>query len=291
LALPPWFYKGNATSFNDTGLSSGTAYYYKLYAENYSYYSSGVTASACTVLAAPTTTGASRCGSGSLTLSTSGSGGTLKWYSDAGLTTQVATGTSYSPELSTTTTFYVTETSASGCVSPASTVTGTINPLPTALNASYNRGQGASLKVKISDLTSDTLQSLGTATHGTVSNDTTYIFYVPLANDNSNDSFTYATANNYCSKQGTITVTVVVATGQAQTITVVGGKATVTCAGIPGCSYTVQRGTDVSFPEPLTDVLTTNLPTTPTPVGVFTVLDELGDPPPSQAYYRLKYNP
>lgn len=41
-------YKGNGTSASDTGLSAGTTYYYYFYAENYSYYSSGVTANATT---------------------------------------------------------------------------------------------------------------------------------------------------------------------------------------------------------------------------------------------------
>ena len=39
-------YKGNATSFTDTGLTAGTQYFYKFYAENFSYYSGGVTSSA-----------------------------------------------------------------------------------------------------------------------------------------------------------------------------------------------------------------------------------------------------
>lgn len=41
-------YKGEGTSFQDTGLSSSTRYYYKIYSENYSYYSAGVTADATT---------------------------------------------------------------------------------------------------------------------------------------------------------------------------------------------------------------------------------------------------
>jgi hypothetical protein len=34
-------YRGGATTFTDTDLSGGTTYYYKIYSENYSYYSSG----------------------------------------------------------------------------------------------------------------------------------------------------------------------------------------------------------------------------------------------------------
>ena len=94
----------------------------------------GVAFAPCTSPVAPATTGASRCGSGSVSLSASGSGGTLTWYSDAGLTTVVASGTSSynTPSLSSTTTYYVTETSAGGCVSSASPVTATVNTPPTA---------------------------------------------------------------------------------------------------------------------------------------------------------------
>jgi trimeric autotransporter adhesin len=186
----------------------------------------------------------------------------------------------------TATTYYRAVVQSGVCsVANSSTATVTVNPLPTAPDAGYTRGQGASLKIKISDLTTDTLQSLGTATHGTVSKDTTYIFYEPYVGDTNNDSFTYTTANSYCSKQATITVTVVVATGQAQTITVVDGKATVKFAGIPSFSYTVQRATDVNFTQNLTPVLTTNAPAD----GSFTFVDN--SPPGSQACYRLKYNP
>jgi hypothetical protein len=81
--------------------------------------------------AAPTTTGASRCGPGSVMLSASGSGGTLKWYSDAGLTNLVNTGPSFTtPSLSATTTYFVTETGATGCVGPAASVVATINTAP-----------------------------------------------------------------------------------------------------------------------------------------------------------------
>ena len=81
---------------------------------------------------APLTTGAVICGAGKASLSASGNGGTLKWYSDAGLSTLVNTGTSYSPTVGSTTTFYVTETSTAGCRSVASPVTATVNTPATA---------------------------------------------------------------------------------------------------------------------------------------------------------------
>lgn len=161
----------------------------------------------------------------------------------------------------------------------------TINPEPTALSVNRDRFQGASLKIKISDLTPDTIASLGTAAHGTVSEDDTYIFYAPLPNDNNNDSFTYTAANANCTKQATINVTVIPAGGAAQEAILVDGKPTIRFAGIPGYSYRVERAEDVGFTVNLTTVLTTNAPTS----GLFIFVDN--DPPVSQGFYRLRYDP
>ncbi|HSA16857.1 MAG TPA: autotransporter-associated beta strand repeat-containing protein [Kiritimatiellia bacterium] len=42
-------YRGNASSFDDTGLASSQTYYYRFYSENYSYYSTGTVDSASTL--------------------------------------------------------------------------------------------------------------------------------------------------------------------------------------------------------------------------------------------------
>jgi len=65
--------------------------------------------------------------------------GTFNWYSDAGLTTQIATGTTYAPNVVVTTTVYVTATN-SGCQSAYQPVVITINPtpsIPTVTSSSY----------------------------------------------------------------------------------------------------------------------------------------------------------
>lgn len=64
-----------ADSLSDTGLSAGTTYYYKIYSENWGYYSAGVTASVITVCAAPATPTAS---------SVTSSGFTVNWSATTG---------------------------------------------------------------------------------------------------------------------------------------------------------------------------------------------------------------
>jgi len=80
----------------------------------------------------PTGTDAGRCGPGDVTLhaAADGSGFTLNWYSDAGLTNLVATGGTYTATgLTETTTYYVTQSKA-GCTSAATEVTATVSSTP-----------------------------------------------------------------------------------------------------------------------------------------------------------------
>src|SRR5690606_5242001 len=85
----------------------------------------------------PTTSSNSSCGSGVVELSASGtpSGGSYRWYivpSD-GTPIDNVTGATYSPDLTTTTTYYVSTLSAAGCESTTRTpVTATINEVPSA---------------------------------------------------------------------------------------------------------------------------------------------------------------
>ena len=80
----------------------------------------------------PGTTGAARCGAGVVALSASGcAGGTLNWFDAQTGGTQVATGATFSPNISATTTYWVSCTTADGCISARSSVTGTINGNPT----------------------------------------------------------------------------------------------------------------------------------------------------------------
>ncbi|HEV7230379.1 MAG TPA: PKD-like domain-containing protein [Bacteroidia bacterium] len=79
--------------------------------------------------------------SGDPIASLTATGPNIKWYSDAALTNLVGTGSPFNPNVTSTTTFYVTET-VNGCQSgAATTVTITVNPKPSAgFTATPNRG-------------------------------------------------------------------------------------------------------------------------------------------------------
>jgi autotransporter-associated beta strand protein len=85
--------------------------------------------------AAPTTHGDSICSGGVANLTATSTGGALNWYADSGLTNWLATGTTYQPSPAQTTTYYVTETSAAGCVSSVASVTATVLNGPDTVNA------------------------------------------------------------------------------------------------------------------------------------------------------------
>jgi PKD repeat protein len=84
--------------------------------------------------AAPTTTPADRCGTGTVALGATASAGTLSWFAAATGGTALGTGATFTtPSISTTTTYYVSST-ASGCTSTRTPVVATINPTPTVTN-------------------------------------------------------------------------------------------------------------------------------------------------------------
>ena len=73
----------------------------------------------------------SRCGLGSVTLTATGSGGTLNWYNVASGGTSLQTGGTYTTNVTASTSFWVAETSAAGCEGPRSQVNVTVTTPPT----------------------------------------------------------------------------------------------------------------------------------------------------------------
>lgn len=131
---------------------------------------------------------------------TAGSGGSLTWYSNAGLTTQIGTGTTHTPGTTGgTTTYYVTET-LSGCESTASTVDITYNSPAVAGTASASAstsctspdgqvtvsgGSGAS-SYELYDAGNNLITSNGSGTFTGLTPGDYYVTYVNTlcANDN-----------------------------------------------------------------------------------------------------------
>jgi hypothetical protein len=130
---------GTGTTFTTPALSATTTYYVQA--------GSGACASALVpvtatvnLAAGPTVTGTTLiCGSGSTTLTATGSGNPIQWYSDAAATNLLGTGTTYTtPNLSANTTYHVRE----GAAASVQTFTYT-----SPVTATYTTGGAVSITV------------------------------------------------------------------------------------------------------------------------------------------------
>jgi len=169
----------------------------------------------------------------------------------------------------------------------STTATLTVNPTPSGVGANLTRFPGGgSVKIRIADLqVTNSVASLSDPAHGTAMKDSTFIYYLPDANDDSGDSFTYTTEalGSGCARTATISIQVVDSIGAATGITNASGTISLSFAAIPGYRYDVQRATDVNFTQNVTVLVSTNAPAD----GLFMVEDP--NPPTPEAYYRLKY--
>ncbi|MDR3459478.1 MAG: YDG domain-containing protein [Verrucomicrobiae bacterium] len=162
---------------------------------------------------------------------------------------------------------------------------------------SFSATNGVSLKVKISDLLGAvvdpdndpvTLTSVSVSTNGMVSpTNSTYILF-----RNTNlvtDSFSYVVSDDHGgSATGQVSVACVLApfTGQNTTLVPTGGTNLLTCHGIPGYTYIVQRSVNL-----LTWVdISTNAANGSGAISVADAFKDLGGPPNS-AFYRLRWKP
>ncbi len=112
-------------------VSATGAISYKLIASSGSGCSGAVTSSpvTITVVGISSTTPASRCGTGVVTLATTATSGTVSWYAAATGGTAITTGNSYAPSISATTTYYVISDVAQCSSGYRVPITATINSL------------------------------------------------------------------------------------------------------------------------------------------------------------------
>ncbi|MBN8696856.1 MAG: HYR domain-containing protein [Bacteroidetes bacterium] len=123
---------GTGTSYTTPSIGATTTYYVEV--TNNGCTSSPRLAVVATVNSTPSITGttpASRCGTGTLTLSATASAGAINWYNASTGGTLLGTGISYTtPSISATTTYYV-DADDNGCASsPRIAITATVTPLP-----------------------------------------------------------------------------------------------------------------------------------------------------------------
>jgi gliding motility-associated-like protein len=105
--------------------------------------STSVTATVNSVPAAPGATGNSSCGPATIALNATGaSSGQYRWYTSAGVLIAGQTGSSYSPSVTTTTSYLVTINNGF-CEGPSTSVTATVNNVPAAPGATGNASCGA----------------------------------------------------------------------------------------------------------------------------------------------------
>lgn len=121
---------GTGTSFTTPSLTSTTSYYVESVNGVCSSARSAVIATVNTTPSITATTPATRCGAGTVNISVTASAGTVFWYSASSGGTALSAGSSYSPSVTATTTYYA-ETTLSGCTSPRTPVLVTVNEVPT----------------------------------------------------------------------------------------------------------------------------------------------------------------
>ena len=135
------------------------------------------------------------------------------------------------------------------------------NHPPVAVDATYYRAKGLSLKIEITNLLSNvtdadgdtnTLQSVGAGlTNATIMTDSTCVYYLPGTGTGSNDNdvVSYTVSDGF---GGTATANILVnvfsAAGPAQMSLPTNGVVNITFFGIPNYTYVVQTTTNLSVP-------------------------------------------
>ena len=118
-------------SFTTPSLTETTTYYVEAQFGTCKSNRTAVVATVNTTPSIASTTPASRCGNGSVTLQATASSGTIQWFATASGGTALFTGANFTTPALTATTSYFVQVSQTGCISPRTEVIATINALPT----------------------------------------------------------------------------------------------------------------------------------------------------------------
>ncbi|WP_432670168.1 T9SS type A sorting domain-containing protein [Flavobacterium sp. SM2513] len=121
----------SGATFITPSLTATTTYYVEAQFGTCSSIRTAVIATVNSTPTIATTTPASRCGSGNVTLQATASSGTIQWFATSTGGTAVFTGANFTTPTLTATTSYYVQVSQTGCISPRTEVVATINALPT----------------------------------------------------------------------------------------------------------------------------------------------------------------
>ncbi|TDP58340.1 T9SS type A sorting domain-containing protein [Flavobacterium dankookense] len=244
-------------TLNLFGLSTTTTYYVQV---TNGFCTSSRTPVIATINAVPTvtsTTPATRCDAGSVTLQALASSGTLNWYDAPTAGTLVGTGTSFTtPSISTTTTYYVEATSGT-CNSARTAVTATVNVTPSITSTTPgNRCDTGSVTLFASANagtlnwynapTGGTLLGTGTSfTTPSISATTTY--YVEAVNGSCTSVRTSVVATVNASPTISSTTPASICSGDAFNITAVASSGTVNWYNSPTGGTLLATGSNYSL--------------------------------------------
>jgi PKD repeat protein len=244
-------------TLNLFGLSTTTTYYVQV---TNGFCTSQRTPVIATINAVPTvtsTTPASRCDAGSVTLQAVASSGTLNWYDAPTAGNLVGTGTSFTtPSISTTTTYYVEATSGI-CNSVRSAVTATVNVTPSITSTTPgSRCDSGSVTLFASANagtlnwynapTSGTLLGTGTSfTTPSISATTTY--YVEAVNGSCTSVRTSVVATVNASPTITSTTPASICSGDSFNIAAVASSGTINWYNLPTGGTLLATGSNYSL--------------------------------------------
>ena len=137
--------------------------------------------------------GDTRCGAGAVELTATSTGNTLHWFASEAnanaFTNELATGSTYTPNVSNTTTYYVRALSAQGCRSNVANAVATINPLPAAPTVTNVTNCGAA-EVVLTPAPSATIhwytdqEGTDELTNGTLTVSATTTYYAAATDNN-----------------------------------------------------------------------------------------------------------
>jgi hypothetical protein len=245
-------------SFVTPSLTATTTYYVEAANANCSTTRVAVIATINPGASISTTTPASRCGTGTVTLQATATAGIISWYANATGGTALATGGSFTtPSLTATTTYYV-ETDNDTCNSPRSAVVATIDvqPVLTGTTPASRCGTGTVTLQATASL--GTISWYATATGGTAlttgtsfttpSLSTTTIYYVEVVNGSCNSGRTAVTAT--INVQPTITGTTPASRCGTGTVTLQATASSGTISWYANATGGIALATGTSFLTP-----------------------------------------